>query len=178
METENYKREEIQDVNAGVVIIPASPQRTSVYSEKYKTANAFLDQQKLDEAIAIFKELAAIPEEAEYALVTLGTCYNLKGESENAQTCYSKVLDLNDKNYNALLGMAGVNYRTKQYPLAIVYYKKANQLRPELPDAYWGLACGYHMLQEKELAGENAKTFIRMVPDSRYRSQLEKMIVD
>jgi tetratricopeptide (TPR) repeat protein len=175
---EAVTRKEIQQVDAGAVIVPAAPARTSEHSQKYKTANTLLDQQRMDEAIVIFKELITIPEEEETALISLGTCYNLKGDMENAMYAYKKALDINEKNYNALLGLASFNYKTKQYPSAVVYYKKANFLRPELPDAYWGLACAYYMMDEDALASENAKTFVQMVPDSRYKPQLEKMIID
>jgi tetratricopeptide (TPR) repeat protein len=175
--SDDFKRKELQSIDSGAIISPVESQRTSAHWQKYKEGNALIDQQKMDEAIVIFQSLITIPEEEETALISLGTCYNLKGESEKAMDCFKRSLQLNDKNYNALLGMASANYKTAHYPIAIVYYKKANALHPELPDSYWGLASAYHMLQEKELASENAKTFIQMVPDSRYRKYLEGMII-
>jgi tetratricopeptide (TPR) repeat protein len=132
----------------------------------------------MDEAIVILTELAAIPEETATASIGLGTAYNLKGDRDNALFHYQKALELAPENYNALLGMASVNYRTKHYPNAVNYYRKATSLRPELPDGYWGLAVAYHMMQDKKQASENAKIFIKMVPDSRYRESLEEMIID
>lgn len=175
---ENQQRQEIQEINAGAVIIPQGSKRTSKYSEIYKKGVDLLHNQKYDEAIVVYKELSKIPEETETALIGLGTCYNLKGDKENAGKCFSQSLQINDKNYNALLGMASFNYKSEQYPLALVYYQKAKSISPELPDAYWGLACAYHMMNEKNLASQNAKQFLKMVPNSRYKSNLEKMIID
>lgn len=175
---EDQKRKEIQEINAGAVIIPQGSKRTSKYSERYKEGNKLIHEQKYQEAIQIFQELLEIPEETETASISLGTCYNLKGDLDAAGKHFSRALELNDKNYNALLGMASFNYRSKQYPLAAILYRKANELMPELPDAYWGLACAYHMMNEKKLASDNAKRFISMEPNSRYRSNLEKMIID
>ncbi|MFL5764298.1 MAG: tetratricopeptide repeat protein [Bacteroidia bacterium] len=171
------KRREIQKVNKGAVIVPTSDNRSSVHWQKYKEGNRLIDAEKMDDAIVIFRQLVTIPGEEETANVNLGTCYNLKNERETAMTHYQAALNLNPNNYNALLGMASVNYRTGHYPTAVVYYKKANALKPELPDAYWGLAVAYNMMNEKELSSDNAKTFIKMVPDSRYRPNLEKMII-
>lgn len=175
---DNQQRQEIQAINAGAVIIPQGSKRTSKYSKQYIIGNDLLHNQKYDEAIVVFKELSEIPEETETALISLGTCYNLKGDKENAGKCFSQSLQINDKNYNALLGMASFNYKSEQYPLAQIYYQKAKSISPELPDAYWGLACAYHMMNEKKLASDNAKQFLRMVPNSRYRPNLEKMIID
>jgi tetratricopeptide (TPR) repeat protein len=174
---EASKRREIQHIDAGAVIIPAGSKKYSVHSDRYKEANALLHAEKMDEAIVIFKELAALPEEAETALVGLGSSYSLKGEREQAMACYKKVIELNPMNYNAFLGMGTVNYRMAQYSMAVVYYKKAGAINPAIPDTYWGLAGAYNKLKEKELASENAKTFISMVPDSRYRKYLEGMII-
>ena len=171
------QRKEIQEINAGAVIIPDGSKRTSVYFEQYTQGNQFLHEQRYEEAIRIFKRLSEIPEETETALIGLGTSYSLKGEAEQARDCFNRALELNDKNYNALLGMAGYYFKAKEYSTAEAYYRKACTLMPELPDAYWGLACAYHMMNEKEQASDNAKIFVRMVPDSRYRPQLEQMII-
>src|SRR6187551_2047249 len=91
-QTQPVLRKEIQQIDAGAVIVPAAPQRASPHWQKYKTANALLDQQRMDEAMIIFKQLIAIPEEEETALISLGTCYNLKGDMENAMLSYKKAL--------------------------------------------------------------------------------------
>jgi tetratricopeptide (TPR) repeat protein len=171
------ERKEIRQEETGPIIVPTETQETSGYGQKYKTAYTLIAQQRIDEAIAIFKELLAIPQEEEAALVNLGACYNLKDDMENAMYTYKKALDINERNYDALLGLGNFNYKTKQYPLAVVYYQKANLLRPGHPDSYWGLACAYYMMNEDSLASENAKAFVNLVPGSRDRMQMEKMII-
>ena len=170
-------RREIQDINAGAVVVPQGSKKTSKYSDKYRKGNILLHEKKYDEAISIFKQLADIPEETELSMISLGTSYSLKGETKIAEKCYARSLELNDKNYNALLGMANINYKSQQYAVAATYYLKAKGIMPELPDVYWGLACTYNLLGEKKLASDNAKIFVRMVPDSRYRPMLEEMII-
>ena len=176
--TDHSTRKEIQNFDSGAVISPIGEIRTSVHWEKYKNANALLDAEKMDEAIVIFKSLAAIPEEAEFAFIGLGTCYSLKNELPESIAYYQKAIQLNGNSFNAFLGLASSNYKSAHYPTAIVYYKKANVLNPQSPDPYWGLAAAYDMMKEKQLASDNAKIFIKMVPDSRYVKHLERMIIN
>ena len=95
----------------------------------------------------------------------------------HAKEYYEKALAVNRDYYEPNLGMGSANSKLKDYNTAVLYYERAHQLKPEAADPFWGLAIAYHYLNEKELASKNAKIFIDMAPDSRYRKYIEKYIL-
>ncbi|HET6990717.1 MAG TPA: tetratricopeptide repeat protein [Bacteroidia bacterium] len=179
------KRKEIQPVNKGAMIIGTAT-GTSIHYQMYADALKCLDEMKLEDAIAIYKKILEVEEEGVNivsAWVGMGTCYKLLADDTNNQDdytnaadCYQKALAINAKSYTALLGMASVNYRRKDYFTAILYYDKAQFINPDAADAYWGLALAHDLSGNIELAKKNAKFFLEKAPDTRYRDAMEKIL--
>ncbi|HEX2788714.1 MAG TPA: tetratricopeptide repeat protein [Ignavibacteria bacterium] len=92
-------------------------------------------QQKYTEAISYLEELIKLdPSKKSGYLNNMGLCYREMGDLDNAEKCFNEALSLDEKNVNAINGLAEVLLRRGKKSEAINYYKKVLEINPT--DAY------------------------------------------
>lgn len=92
-------------------------------------------QQKYTEAIGYLEELIKLdPSKKSGYLNNMGLCYREMGDLDNAEKCFNEALSLDEKNVNAINGLAEVLLRRGKKSEAINYYKKVLEINPT--DAY------------------------------------------
>jgi tetratricopeptide (TPR) repeat protein len=172
-EPEKTKRKEIEGNSAGAV---AHSERSSAYWEKYQVCSKLIGEGNYDDAIVIYRGLVVLENNKAMAYTGLGSCYQLKMNYDSAFVNYSKALELDPEAYNSNLGMGTAFFSREEYENAVTYYAKARQIAPDVADPYWGLALCYDKLNDTAQAKKNAREFIRLAPDSKYRSELEAIL--
>ena len=101
-------------------------------------------------------------EQTEWCRVQLGKLYEQVGAGDSAKYCYELALYNRPDYAFALAGMARIEKANKNYPLAIIYLKKANEQISEY-SFYEELAQLYRMNGNKEQADSALQTAIEML---------------
>jgi tetratricopeptide (TPR) repeat protein len=166
-------RKEIKGNSSGAVV---HSEGTSAYWEKYQACSKLIGEGKYDDAIVIYRGLVVLENNKAMAYTGLGSCYHLKMNYDSAFVNYSKALELDPEAYNSNLGMGTAFFSREKYANAVIYYTKAREIAPDVADPYWGLAICYDKLNDTAQAKENARQFIRLAPDSKYRAGLETIL--
>ncbi len=126
---EKAKSDFLRAINLDAKYISAYSNLSSIYCE----------QNQLDSAIQIC--LAGLKMNPESALLHagLGRCYLDKGEVDNAVEQYKKCLETNDRNLDALLGMAVASFLKNEIAYAKGYINQAQLVEPSLNEGMTGI---------------------------------------
>jgi tetratricopeptide (TPR) repeat protein len=165
---------EIGDENRGIVI---NEERPGDFSEEYQKAADLISENKVQEAIKVYKQLLNKESEKDLAYAGLGACYNLSHNYLLAIDHYKKALAIDSNCISALIGMGSAYYSLHNYDTTIIYYDKARSKNSKIAEAYWGLAMVYDRIGSRKKAKENAKQFIELAPGSIYRKQIESILI-
>src|SRR5207253_2686088 len=83
----------------------------------------------------------------------LGTLFQVRGDVDQAETCFRKALELNAANAEALNNLANIRKERGDLATAEELYKRALTLRPGLAEAHNNLGALYRSRGELGRAG-------------------------
>lgn len=107
----------------------------------------------------------------------LGIAYDYKELNDEAKKYYEKAINVDKSFTPAYEGLAISLYKEKKVNEAIDLLKKAIEIDPYGPDAYYNLAQIYQEQGFLDLARENYESAIKLNPrNTRYREKLAKML--
>jgi tetratricopeptide (TPR) repeat protein len=110
------------------------------YSSAYSNLSfIYCQQNQLDSAVRIC--LAGLKMDPESTLLHsgLGRCYLIEGDIDNAVVQYKKCLETNDRNLDALLGMAVASFEKNEIAYAKGYISQAAMVEPALNEGMTGI---------------------------------------
>ena len=98
-------------------------------------ALSLISQGKLNEAEMIYKELAEEGSDSHIIQGNLGAVLQMKGDLQNAITCYEKALQLKPNYPDALNNLGAALKDRGDLTAAIDAYNRALQFKPNYPEA-------------------------------------------
>jgi tetratricopeptide (TPR) repeat protein len=131
---------------------------------------------RVDEAIALAnKEMKANPE-LEETYILLGEIYLEQKKFVEAERYYKEAQKRNSRSVDALLGLAYISSKKNQYEIALDLYKKAQTMAQQKVEIHKYLGDTYRNLGQGKLAIESYKVYLELVPESKYRKEIENYI--
>ena len=91
---------------------------------------------QIDPAISVLSRLDKLKPDDQDALITLGLCYQEKGNGQKAQEYFQKALELNKNNVIAHLSLAGLYYRQNKLVESAQEYKALNFIDASMEQIY------------------------------------------
>ena len=116
------------------------------------------------------KQLNAILEvdgRDELALFMKGTVYRDIGDTAQAVLFIQQAVDVDPEYYDAL-DMLGVIYSQKKSPLALDYFKRALEVRPNSPNIYYNMGTYFQSKLAYNEAIENYTNCIQLDPNQKF----------
>lgn len=98
------------------------------------------EQDEVDEAINCLSKAVKINDQSEPLCFNLAVAYMSKGQHQNAERFFRRVLMINPGNLKSIQELASIESRKGNLDAAISYYEKAIQISPEDADIYIDLA--------------------------------------
>ena len=112
-----------------------------------------LRQGKLDDAEDIVRKAMAVRPNAPNILVAMGNIFLLKKDATQAEGMYRKALAINKDHVPAHLGLGELNLKVLNKPKeAIVAYRRATEINPNLASAYLALGTAYAAAKQTDEA--------------------------
>jgi len=117
----------------------------------FDKGSLLIDEEKYDEALAVFEEFLAKRPEVYHAHLNIGTCYIKKGELDKAEAELKLVLDKTIENFGdykkdpqtsmrAFTGLGEIYIRREDFETAQNYFAKALDISPEDEVAAYNVA--------------------------------------
>ncbi len=91
---------------------------------------------QMDSAISVFLRLDQLKPNDQDVLITLGLCYQEKGNDQQAQEYFQKALELNKNNVIAHLSLADLYYRQNKLEESAQEYKALNFIDASMEQVY------------------------------------------
>ncbi len=165
-----YKKGDRQELksDSGYIGITMPP---SANGAEYGEALKYLEEGAPKKAISIYKNLCRVENDSlkTYAYSGLAAAYCADKDYKDAINCYNMSIKYDAQNSYAYIGLGSVYFELKDYKTAIRYYETELAHNNKSEDAYWGLALVYDALNDLPNAKANAKKFIELAPDSKYK---------
>lgn len=108
--------------------------------------------------------------------VLLGDIYIEQENWIEADNAFKKAQAINRNSFDAIMGLAFLQFKRNQLSQALSLYKKAKSLNESNPEVYKRLGDVYRNLGQGVDAIEAYRVFLKHVPDSPLRSQIESYI--
>jgi serine/threonine-protein kinase len=124
------------------------------------------DPASVEQALANCRKAVEIDERLPALHVTLGHLQATLGKDSLALQEFQKVLDINPRDADALIGMAGVHEHMGHIPDAEATYKRAIALRPDYWDGYRALAEFYDRQNRLQDSIAQYRHIIELTPDN------------
>lgn len=124
-------------------ILHPTPQKVDLAMNQvklYQQGEQLFDEEKLQEALAICRQLIRMQPNFAPAYKLLGNILQRKGEIPAAIRAYELAIALNSDFVEALANLGTMYYQNGQVQAAIACYEKAIKLQPKLAGLYWNLA--------------------------------------
>ena len=107
---------------------PSDKNLTTMLAEGSNLVN----KQKFDQAIVVFSKVIDLDPKWAEAWNKRATVLYMVGEFQKSQDDIDKVLELEERHFGALAGQGLVNIQLENYDKAIMSYKKAQQIYPNM----------------------------------------------
>jgi serine/threonine protein kinase/tetratricopeptide (TPR) repeat protein len=120
----------------------------------------------VEQALANCRKALDIDKRLPAVHVTLGHLHAKLGESDLALQEFQQVLDINPRDADAVIGMAGVYEHVNRIPDAEATYKRAIALRPDYWDGYRALAEFYDRQHRPHDSIAQYRRIIELTPDN------------
>jgi eukaryotic-like serine/threonine-protein kinase len=120
----------------------------------------------VEQALANCRKAVKIDERLPAVHVTLGHLHAKLGKNDLALQEFQKVLEINPRDADALMGMAGVYEQTGHIQDAEANYKRAIALRPDYWDGYRALAEFYDNQKRVQDSIAQYRRIIELTPDN------------
>jgi tetratricopeptide (TPR) repeat protein len=145
--------------------IPATTPKSPVPQDKSDLAKKTLvkaqklyEEDKHEEALALFEEVVKMDPKSAEAYYGIGTCYIQLGQHDKAIKAFKKLLSIEPSSSTAYYNL-GLCYAAKnQWDLAIAQYKKAVADNPQNAPAHFELASAYFITKNLEKAKKHYDT--------------------
>lgn len=124
------------------------------------------DPASVEQALANCRKAVKIDEHLTAVHVTMGHLYVKLGKNDLALQEFQKVLDINPRDADALMGMAGVYEHTGHIANAEANYKRAIALRPDYWDGYRALGEFYDRQKRVQDSIAQYRRVIELTPDN------------
>lgn len=106
----------------------------------------------------------------------MGSAYNHQNKAQLAIEYYDKALSIDPNEMSSLIGKGIALNNLSKPEEALIYFEKSKLIDSKNPDVFWGLAIAYDAMGKADLAVDNAKKYIELVPNSKYRPRVEYFI--
>jgi serine/threonine-protein kinase len=133
------------------------------YRMKFQTEN---DPASFQRATGNCEKAVSLDEKLPAVHVILGRLNTTSGKNDIALAEFKKALDLNPKDAEAIMHMAGIYARMKHPQEAETYYKQAIALRPEYWSGYLALALFYDDEGRYQESINQLKRVLELTPDN------------
>lgn len=143
---------------------------------KYYIAKAHLSIGNRDEAYKMAKEEVDSNPHLEDGYILIADISVLNEKWLEAERNYRKALQIKGDSFDAIMGLAYINYRKNKQDSALTLYKKAQQLNTSNPDVYRMLGEIYRLLGQGRKAIDNYRVYLKRVPNSKYKNEIENYI--
>ena len=120
----------------------------------------------VEQALANCRNALDIDKRLPAVHVTLGHLHAKLGENDLALKEFQHVLDINPRDADAIVGMAGVYEHVNRIPDAEAAYKRAIALRPDYWDGYRALAEFYDRQNRRQDSIAQYRRIIELTPDN------------
>lgn len=147
------KPEAAQPAGRQTVTEPAVPAEHNISVRSFRKGLGFLELAMMDEAIAEFKQVAAIEPDLLLARLCLGVAYAEKGQAHEAMRELRLVQALTeDRQMHAIVhnALGNLYAGAERYDQARQEFEQAVELAPDFVAARFNLAAAYYNLQEYE----------------------------
>jgi serine/threonine protein kinase/tetratricopeptide (TPR) repeat protein len=124
------------------------------------------DPASVEQAFANCHKAVEIDEHLPSVFVTLGLLHEKLGKYDLALREFQKVLDINPRDADALIGMAGAYEQMKRRAEAEATYKRAIALRPDYWDGYRALAEFYSRQKRVQDSIAQYRRIVELTPDN------------
>ena len=94
--------------------------------------STLVNKKKFDQAIVVFSKVIDLDPKWAEAWNKRATVLYMVGEFQKSQDDIDKVLELEERHFGALAGQGLVNIQLENYDKAIISYKKAQQIYPNM----------------------------------------------
>ena len=140
--------------------IPEDPM-VAEHNRNREAINLFHDQ-KFEEALVRFKDIALHYPNSPSAQTNLGMTYFRLGQLEEAKTHLLSALQLNPKDVIAYNDLGMVSIKEKDYFMAVSYFEKAIQVSPSFPDSHLNLGKAHEQMGKPEKAILEYETYVNL----------------
>lgn len=134
----------MNNVNLSTTISPQSLHDTEEgMRAKISKAVEYYNAENIQETLNLLlndKELL----KSSYVHVLIGNCYRKQNKIDSAMSCWNKAIEINEKEYNAYINIANVQFVKGDTALAIENWTKAYSIQPENPVVCLNLAVAYN----------------------------------
>jgi len=131
---------------------------------------------QIDKAIVVLKEIAALKPDDLDTNLTLGLCYEAKGEDEEAQKYFKQAIALDKNNVIAHLSLADLYYRRDRLPESLEEYKRISIIDASIQRIYKSWAEILFKIGDFKDAFRVYEKISLMEPDNRLvRGRLEEI---
>ncbi|MBC7232182.1 MAG: tetratricopeptide repeat protein [Chloroflexi bacterium] len=125
----------------------------------------FLEQGKVNEAIAEFQSALRLDANSVEGHFQLGNAYFQQGKLEEAAKEFQKAVELAPENIDARSNLGAAYYELGQFDKATSEFKKAIALKPEDADIHYNLGAAYVQQFQLEAGIAEFKEALRLNPD-------------
>ena len=139
------------------------------YEKAIEECNSLLEKISKDDPMG--KEIAA------KAQASIGECYLIQEDFENAQTYFTLSVETYPDNELIAYNIGEIFFSNQKLDEAMKYFDLAIQIKPDWSDAYYKLGLVYLNKADYEKAKEYLKKFLTLEPDTE-RSKSVKNILD
>ena len=143
---------------------------------KYYIAKAHLSIGDRDKAYEMAKEEVKSNPHLADGYILIGDIGILNEKWVESERNYRKALQIEGNSFDAVMGLAYINFKKNKQDSALTLYKKAQQLDPSNPEVYRMLGEIYRLLGQGRKAIENYRIYLKRVPESKYKAGIDNYI--
>ena len=153
--------------------------------EEINKASVYSNKEKYDEAIEILEKLYKDnPDSEKIKKILIKTLFDYGGylndnyisDYNKALFIFSKILDLEHKNYRALYNLGITYYNLKKNENALEYYNKALAIKPDYKYCYYNIGLIYEDMEELQKALESFEKALEIDGNFTYALQAKNCV--
>jgi len=151
---------------------------TSSVPELYAAVSDILEDGKLSEAEALYRQIISAEPDSPHGYVGLGTSLLYQDRLTEAQEAYTNATRRSPQTPYAYIGLGSVAYSRGDFQAAQQAYAVALELDETNADAHLGMGLALGELEQYDAAIEHLKLFLELAPDTQQRTSILALITD
>jgi tetratricopeptide (TPR) repeat protein len=142
----------------------------------FALGNIYVQEGRLNDAKAAYEAALKAKPDLTSARANLGVAYYQMGQFDQAVEQYNQVLKTNPQDAETLYLLAAVRLQQKNHAEAEQLLLKARDIKPDLPEVYYGLGTVYELTGRKDQAIASFEKFLQIGPgqDPSAKGQAEE----